>query len=159
MLMGWGPFRFTVPNYSVEQLAHSVKSRVSSQQVIGARPPTHLLGPDEETITLQSTFHPLHLNGKGLAQLAGVQEAVRQQVPLILIDSVGRNWRRWVGTSIDADSSDFAPGGIQQTVTVSLALTYYVGGLTDGGGLSLGGGGFGFSGSFSAGPFSVSLGF
>lgn len=157
MLMGWGPFRFTVPNYSVEQMAHSVKSRVSSQQVIGARPPTHLLGPDEETITLSSTFHPLHLNGKGLTQLAGVQEAVRQQVPLILVNSVGRNWKRWVGTAVDADSSDFAPGGIQQTVTVSLSLTYYVGGPKDAGGMSFGG--FGFNASFSAGQFSVSLGF
>jgi phage protein U len=155
--MGWGPFRFTVPNYSVEQLAHNVKSRVSSQQVIGARPPTHLLGPDEETITLKSTFHPLHLNGRGLAQLAGVQEAVRHQVPLILVDAVGRNWRRWIGTSIDADSADFAPGGIQQTVTVSLSLTYYVGGVGEG--IGVGSAGFGFSTSFSAGPFSVSLGF
>lgn len=156
MLMGWGPFRFTVPNYSVEQLSHSVKSRVSSQQVIGARPPTHLLGPDEETITLRSTFHPFHLNGKGLQQLAAVQEAVRQQVPLILVDSMGRNWRRWVGTSIDSEQTEFAPNGVPQTVTVSLALTYYVGGIVDTGGLT---GGFGFTASFSAGPFSVSLGF
>ncbi|MCC6919941.1 MAG: phage tail protein [Alphaproteobacteria bacterium] len=158
MLMGWGPFRFTVPNYSVEQLSHSVKSRVSSQQVIGARPPTHLLGPDEETITLQSTFHPFHLNGKGLQQLAGVQEAVRQQAPLILVDSMGRNWRRWVGTSIDSEQTEFAVNGVPQTVTVSLSLTCYVGGLSQAGGISLGGG-FGFSASFSAGGFSVSLGF
>ncbi|MGB3389001.1 MAG: hypothetical protein WBA88_13540 [Pseudaminobacter sp.] len=39
MLVGLGPFRFQVPTYSVEKIARSVKSRVESQRVIGARPP------------------------------------------------------------------------------------------------------------------------
>ncbi len=31
MLMAWGPYRFTVPNYSVETLTRSIVSRVEAQ--------------------------------------------------------------------------------------------------------------------------------
>lgn len=76
MLMAWGPYRFTVPNYSVETIRRSVQPRIETQPVISAMPTVHRLGPGNEQITLQSTFHPHHLNGRGLSQLSGIRLAV-----------------------------------------------------------------------------------
>ncbi|NKW09928.1 hypothetical protein HGG76_11490 [Ochrobactrum tritici] len=58
MLMAWGPFRFTVPNYSVETISRSLSPRMEEQPIIGAAPLLHRLGPGAEEITLSSTFHP-----------------------------------------------------------------------------------------------------
>lgn len=128
MLMGWGPFRFTVPIYSVEDLERRVASRVDSQQVIGRRPTTHLLGPDEETLTLQSTFHPYHMNKAGLAQLIAVQESVRAQIPHMLVHVGGAVFGRWVGREVTDQQTKFHPrSGVPQTITVSLSLVRYVG--------------------------------
>ncbi|WP_425373339.1 phage tail protein [Pseudochrobactrum asaccharolyticum] len=72
--MAWGPFRFTVPSYSVETMRRSLQPRSAPQDVIGAAPIIHRLGPGNEEIVLESTFHPRHLNGRGLTQLAGVRQ-------------------------------------------------------------------------------------
>lgn len=45
MLMAWGPFRFTVPNYSVETTRRSIQPRVAPQDIIGSAPTLHRLGP------------------------------------------------------------------------------------------------------------------
>ncbi len=126
MLMGWGPFRFTVPAYSVEELNRRMSARVYSQPVVGRRPTTHLLGPGEETITLASTFHPHHLNRAGMALLLAVRAAVTANEPLILVHVGGLVFGRWVGTDISDGQSLFAVGGTPNTVTVSLSLTKYV---------------------------------
>lgn len=44
MLMAWGPFRFTVPNYSVETISRSLSPRMEEQPIIGAAPLMHRLG-------------------------------------------------------------------------------------------------------------------
>ena len=129
MLMGWGPFRFTVPTYSVESLNRAMSSRVASQPVIGARPPTHLLGPNEETITLQSTFYPHHLNRMGLAQLTGVRQAVASQTPHILVHVGGGIFGRWVARDISDEQTMFDTRGVPQCITVSMTMVYYVSGL------------------------------
>lgn len=125
MLMGWGPFRFTVPNYSVETIRRSLQARVEAQPVIGAKPSLHRLGPANETITLSSTFFPRHLNGGGLAQLAGVRQAVTALTPLMLVHMSGRNhnvFGRWVATSIEDEQTSFNAGGAAEMVTVTLTL-------------------------------------
>ena len=127
MLMGWGPFRFTVPLYSVEDLERRVSARVKSQPVIGRRPPTHLLGPDEETITLQSTFHPHHLNRMGLAQLAGVRAAGVAGTPHMLVHVGGLVFGLWVAREISDQQTTFDGAGVPQIVTVSMTLVHYVG--------------------------------
>ena len=126
MLVGLGPFRFQVPTYSVEKIARSVKSRVESQRVIGARPPTHLLGPDEETASFSSTFFPLHLNGGGLAQLEGVRAACLAQTPLMLATLAGAIYGRWVITEVGDERTEFTVGGVPQMVTVDMSITRYV---------------------------------
>lgn len=135
MLMAWGPFRFTVPNYSVETIRRSVQPRVEPQPVIGAMPPVHRLGPGNETITLDSTFHPRHLNGRGLAQLAGVRMAVNSLTPHMLVHVNGASqnvFGMWIATGVDDEQTILDASGRPQMVTTTLSLLQYGGGGTRG---------------------------
>lgn len=139
MLMQWGPFMFAIPTYSVEQMSRAMTTRVQSQSVIGARPPTHRLGPGEETLTLNSTFYPYHFNGNGLRQLDAIRDYIANQQPHILLDRRGRVHGLFICTRLDEDRSMFSPLGDPQEVTVNMSMTRYVGGLSGSipGGLSL----------------------
>lgn len=128
MLMAWGPFRFTIPTYSVETLQRAVSPRVEAQPIIGAAPSLHRLGPGNETITLESTFHPHHLNGAGLMQLEGVRQAVNALTPLALVHLGGTGpniFGRWVATDISDEQTMMSVMGTPQTVTTTLQLTRY----------------------------------
>ncbi|KAB2665986.1 phage tail protein [Brucella tritici] len=161
MLMAWGPFRFTVPNYSVETISRSLSPRMEEQPIIGAAPLLHRLGPGAEEITLSSTFHPRHFNGRGLSQLAGVREAVNAQLPLHLvhINGAGQNiFGMWLATSISNEETTFDNAGTPQTVTVSLKLKRYDQSAARMAALSLSAGGISLSlGVGSSGSFSASL--
>ncbi|MBO6755765.1 MAG: phage tail protein [Roseibium sp.] len=134
--MGWGPFRFTVPTYSVEQLKRNTAARVQSAPVVGGRPITHLLGAGEETISLESTFFPHHLNKGGLSQLSGVRDAVTAQTPHLLVHVSGLVFGRWVATAVDEGQTTFAADGLPCEVTTTLELTRYISG-----GIPIGSGG------------------
>ncbi len=126
MLMAWGPFMFTVPTYSVEALSRSISPRIEAQPVIGATPPLHRLGPTNETVTLSSTFHPMHLNGGGLAQLAGVRAAASSLVPFPLVHINGlipNVFGLWIAKSVSEEQTMFDAVGRPQTVTVKLEMT------------------------------------
>lgn len=154
MLMAWGPFRFTVPNYSVETIRRSIQPRSEPQPVIGAPPTIHRLGPANEVITLESTFHPRHLNGRGLAQAAGVRQAVNAQLPmqLVHINGAGMNiFGLWLATSVDNEETMLDHMGTPQTVTVNLALMQYGGSMARSIAMSAVLGGINFSGGISIG--------
>lgn len=128
-LMMLGPFIFAVPTFSAEALNRKVSGRVQSPEVIGAAPPTHLLGPNGDTIEITSTFYPHHLNGAGLAQLRGVQAAARAQIPLMFVSIGGLVFGRWIINSVDEAQTFFHPKtGTPQRVEVGMSLTQYVGG-------------------------------
>lgn len=129
MLMALGPLIFAVPTFSFEALSRQVSARAESQPVIGAPPPTHLLGPNADTITISSTFYPFHLNGGGLAQLRVLQEMTRKQVPMMMVGYNGLVYGRWVVTSVGEQQSFFHPGkSTPQRVEVDIELLQYVGG-------------------------------
>lgn len=100
---------------------------MAPQNVIGAKPITHLLGPGTETISFTSTFYPYHMNTGGLAMLEGVKAACRAQVPLMLVLASGLVLGRWVITSVGEAHSLIGVGGIPQKYEVEMSLTEYVG--------------------------------
>lgn len=162
MLMAWGPFRFTVPNYSVESIRRSLQPRYEGQPVIKAAPRLHRLGPGNEQITLESTFHPRHLNGRGLAQLAGVRQAVNALTPyqLVHINGAGRNiFGQWLATSIDSEEAMLDHNGTPQMVTVSLSMEQYGSSPARAAAMAAVVGGINFSGQAGSVNFSVGLGF
>jgi len=151
MLMAWGPYRFTVPNYSIETIRRAHQSRAEAQPIIGRAPTIHRLGPNNPTISLSSTFHPRHMNGRGLQQLAGVRQAVDAGVPLQLthINASEMNiFGAWIATSVESDETLLDVRGIAQIVTVTLNMMLYSGSpgrqaalsAVMSGGLSIGGG-------------------
>ncbi len=125
MLMQLGPFQFSVPTYSVERIGYDVTARVAPQQVIGAAPITHLLGPGDETVRLSSTFYPRHLNVGGLAQLEGVRAACRAQTPMMMVSIAGTVFGNWIITNVGDESSMIISSGIAERVTVELTLLQY----------------------------------
>lgn len=161
MLMGWGPFRFTVPNYSVETLRRTLQPRSEQVPVIGALPITHNLGPNVEELTLESTFHPRHLNGRGLTQLAGVREAVNSLTPLSLVHMNGSGMNifgRWTAKSLSSEKTVFDVHGVPQTVTTTLTMTQYDGsGGARAAALAAVFGGFNLELGYSSGSFSAGL--
>lgn len=122
MLMAWGPFRFTVPTYSVETLRHSVQARIEEVPVIQAPPSLHRLGPGNATVSLQSTFHPHHLNGRGLAQLSGIRSAVNAMAGFSLCSFAGDVFGPWVAMSVEDEQEMFDAKGKPATVQVTLEL-------------------------------------
>lgn len=164
MLMAWGPFRFTVPNYSVETLSRSLQPRVEAQPVIGSMPTVHRLGPSNEQVTLQSTFHPHHLNGRGLAQLNGVRQAVNDLRPMMLTHVNGalhNVFGLWIATGLDDEHTVFDTAGLPSQVATTLTLMQY-GGVAGRArsiamGVVAGSVNFGASVGFSAGGLSASL--
>ena len=127
MLMALGPFRFTVPTFTVDNLDRQVSGRIADQNVIGAAPPTHLLGPSSQSITLSTTFHPLHFNRAGGIMLDAVRLASELQTPLMLISILGRIFDRWIIESVDSGETMWAANGTAQTVTATIKLKRYVG--------------------------------
>jgi phage protein U len=127
MLIGLGPFRFAVPTFTADSLSRSSSSRVASVEVIGAKSPTHLLGTDGRSITLKSTFHPMHLNRAGGLMLTGIHLACEKQTPLTLVSLVGLIYGKYVITAVSEERTSFAPNGVSQVVEANLTLTEYVG--------------------------------
>lgn len=122
MLMAWGPFRFTIPTYSVEAIQRSVQPRLEAVPVIQAMPSIHRLGPGNPTISLRSTFHPQHLNGRGLAQLSGVQAAVNAMAAYPLCSVNGGVFGFWVATQLSDEQEMFDASGTPSTVQATLEL-------------------------------------
>lgn len=133
-MMRLGPFIFAIPTFSYEGLSRKVSARAESQPVIGAPPPTHLLGPNAETVDLTCTLFPYHLNGAGLAQLRSMQLACKVQTPMMMVGINGLVYGRWVIASVDEAHSFLHPRtGTPQKVEVGISLLEYIGGRGAGG--------------------------
>lgn len=160
MLMAWGPFRFTVPNYSVETVRRSLSPRMEEQPVIGAAPLLHRLGRAQRRSPSVNISSPA-LQRPGPSQLAGVREAVNALVPLHLVhvNSAGQNiFGQWLATSISNEETTFDTAGTPQTVTVTLAMKRYDQSAARLAALSLSAGGISLSAGIGAGgSFNVSL--
>lgn len=122
MLIGLGPFRFAVPTFSVEQIERQSQGRLADVEVVGRKPSTHKLGAGLRTFTLNSTFHPLHLNRAGGVMLDAVHLACDQQLSLMMISIAGRVFGRYTIESVGDSSTMFAPGGKAQIVTTTITI-------------------------------------
>jgi uncharacterized protein len=126
MLTAWGGFIFRVRSFPIDQITRSTKSRIAPQPVIGARPVLHRLGPDTDTIQLQSTFMPMALNRDGLPMLSALEQAVSAAVssPLVTLTPIaGRNiFGLWLAHDVSVQETEIAPNGVPQVVSATLSL-------------------------------------
>lgn len=126
VMMRWGRFRFSVPTYSIEELKRKVEGRVSPVPVVGAVAQVHTLGANPDTITLQSTFYPYHLNRMGIGQLRGIQAAVRVQGPELLVHGSGVPLGLWVGRASDETEGFWCANPTPQKFVTNLVMIQYV---------------------------------
>jgi phage protein U len=126
MMMAWGGFIFTIPTFTIDQISRSIKPRLAQQPVIGRAPIIHRLGPDNETLTFQSTFMPLAWNKKGLPMLSAMQLVVANGIsaPLVSLNPIsGRNvFGRWIATEISNEETEIGPNNVPQIVKATLSL-------------------------------------
>jgi phage protein U len=126
VLMGYGPFRFSIESFGYERLKRSFSARIEPQKIIGARPSLHRMGFEAETISLSATFFPNHLPGNtGLAQLAGLRAAVGQSMTLVGNRvAVGDVFGAWALKSVENEETEIWVDGVGQAITVSLELLH-----------------------------------
>ncbi len=126
VMMRWGEFRFSVPTYSIEELKRKVEGRVVPVPVVGAVAQVHTLGANPDTITLQSTFYPHHLNKMGITQLRGIQAAIRAQKPALLVHGSGSVLGLWVGRISNENETFWGAHPIPEKFETTMELTQYV---------------------------------
>lgn len=126
VLMGYGPFRFSIESFGYEKLTRKFEANIEAQKIIGARPSLHRTGWGTETISLGATFHPNHLPGNGgLAQLAGLRASVGLSMPLVGNRvAVGDMFDAWALKSVENEESEIWIDGVGQAITVAIEIMY-----------------------------------
>jgi phage protein U len=126
VLMGYGPFRFSIDSFGYEKLTRKFEANIEAQKIIGARPSLHRMGWAAETISLGATFHPNYLPGNtGLAQLAGLRASVGLSLPLLGNRiAVGDVFGLWALKSVQNEESEIWIDGVGQAITVAIELMH-----------------------------------
>lgn len=126
VLMGYGPFRFSIATYAYERLKRKFEANIQAQKIIGGRPSLHRMGFEVETVTVTSTFFPNHLPGNsGLSQLAALRAAIGTTMPLVgnrlLVGDVLGNWAL---KSIEDGQDEIFVDGVGQKIEVEMELWF-----------------------------------
>lgn len=58
VLIGLGPYRFSVSSLNIEELDRSWEYRWEAVNRVGARPAMQFIGPGEETVRLKGLIYP-----------------------------------------------------------------------------------------------------
>lgn len=122
VLMGLGPFRFSMRTMAYDELQRKLDVRAESQMIIGARPSIHYLGPGDETVTLSGTYYPYFISGRGLSQLQAMYTAAAAGVPLMMASGGGRVFGRFMIRSIDNADTYLLRNGAPQKIEFSCTL-------------------------------------
>ena len=129
-MLAWGPFTFSVPTFSPDKIGRQSSGRIGYNEVHGARPIPHKLGPGSPAFSIETTFHPLHLNRAGIPMLRGLHAAAEAQIVfgLMHITGVGSlilsglDLGEWILKDLDDGQSMQSPTGVFQTITVKLSF-------------------------------------
>lgn len=101
VLMGLGPFRFSMSTLAYDELDRRLDIRAESQPIILARPSIHFLGPGDEEVTITGVYYPYFISGKGLAQIEAMYKAAELGSRLMMASGGGRVFGRFVIRSIN----------------------------------------------------------
>lgn len=126
ILMGLGPFRFSIEGFGYESLKRKLEARIEEQKIVGGRPSLHMTGLGVETLSLRAKFFPKHLpNNRGLSQLTGLRAAVGSSHVLVGNRvAVGDMFGRWAVKSVSDDQTEIFIDGVGQQVEVEIELLY-----------------------------------
>ena len=80
------------------------------------------MGPGEETIKLPGVIYP-HYRG-GLGQVQSMRQVAIEGAPMLLIDSLGHIYGRWVIRRVEERTSDYLAGGVPRKIEFDLEIVY-----------------------------------
>jgi len=126
VLMGLGPFRFSLSTFSYDEIKRKTEARVEAVKIIGARPSLHVSGLEVEKIEIKSVFHPKHLPGNsGLYQIAAMRSCVGQTYGFVGNRiGVGDILGQWMLQSVEDTQKEIFVDGLGQVVEVEIELQY-----------------------------------
>lgn len=126
VLMALGEFRFSIDTFSYEELRRKTHARIHPQEVIGAPPPLHKMGPGANTLSITSTFFPWHLPGnRGLDQLNAMRAAAGRSMQLVASKiNLGEPLGRWALLSVDERKSEIHFSGEGQKIALDIELMF-----------------------------------
>lgn len=117
-MLSLGPYKFTPTS-----LRYSKESRWSVVECIGKIPSLQNIGQGVENIDLECTIYLHNFNGR--EQLKNMKEAEKDQVPHVLVDSLGNVLGQFVITRLEERQMYFFPNGLPKKVEFSLSLKSY----------------------------------
>lgn len=126
VLMGLGPFRFSLSTFSYDEIKRRSEARVEEVKIIGSRPSLHRSGLEVETIEMKSVFHPMHIPGNsGLYQVAAMRAAVGSSYPFVGNRiGVGDVFGTWLLAAVEDTQKEIFVDGLGQAVEVGIELKY-----------------------------------
>ena len=123
VLMGLGPWRFSVPGQSYDRISRDFEYRWEPQLRIGSRPSQHWLGPGEEIVEIRGIIYP-HYSG-GYDQLNAMRGAAMTNVPYGLANAKGIYFGPWCIRGIRDEQEYFHPNGDPRKVEFGISLVHY----------------------------------
>ena len=121
--MALGDYRFSLETAPYQSLVRSTEYRWQAQDRVGRRPAQQYLGIGQDEVTLEGTIYP-EFRG-GLGHLDRMREEAERGAPLLMTDSTGRVWRRWVISRVEETQPVFAVAGTPRKVEFGLQLPRY----------------------------------
>ena len=137
VMMALGSFRFGMTNGAYQQFSRSAGYRWNQVNRIGREPALQYLGPGTQEVTIEGVIYP-NFKG-GLRQVDLLRQKADSGLPMMMVDGLGRVWKRWVIVQVAERKSYFLRDGAPRKIEFSVTLKSYApaaGGLASfGGGL------------------------
>ena len=125
VLMSLGRYKFYVGKNTFDRLSKKSTYRWNEIEKIRNKSSLQFGGVDCPTITIDCSIFA-KLNGKSPDLLvADLEGAASKGLPLVLIDANGKNFGRWVITSISSNQSFYNKWSVPEKADVSIELKGY----------------------------------
>ncbi len=122
VMLKLGDYTFGIETAAYQKLTRLAEYRWARQDIIDNRPGYQFMGPGEETIKLPGVIYP-HYRG-GLGQVQSMRQVAIEGAPMLLIDSLGHIYGRWVIRRVEERTSDYLAGGVPRKIQFDLEIVY-----------------------------------
>ncbi|MGT3569114.1 phage tail protein, partial [Klebsiella pneumoniae] len=105
IMMGLGPFRFSLDTAAYQNLERNDEYRWESQERIGRHPALQFIGEGHSTVNIDGVIYP-HFRG-GFNQIESMRAIAKLGRPLFLVSGSGRIFGMFAITVVDENQSFF----------------------------------------------------
>lgn len=123
IMLALGEYRFSIDTAAHRTLQRNSTYQWQSQARAGRKPAFQYLGPGSDTINLEGEILP-HFKG-GLGQVKAMRNEAGKGKPLVMTDSDGTVWGKWVIVSIEESWENLTAEGKPRAIRFRLSLSEY----------------------------------